>query len=209
MPRVMRCADSGQWIRIALLVAAGLWAVSPSTAQAQEESKDGDRESDQIYEGYMEVRLSGGAEPETLIRSREFEEFLGKMIEVRHKALDAFPVRYVLQTILVTQSGSTMGQCTSGSANLIPGEPMSFPDVCFEGSLTKGLHEAGVETLTIEKTQWVDGKPVNMGLWARENLDKSTLGLSIVVTTERNPDGEIAGGGTLVMKLSYPPQQGY
>jgi hypothetical protein len=202
------CPDASRLVRTALVVVVGLLTVLPSTARAQEESKDGELQTVPIYAGYLQVGVSNDAGAGTLILTRELEGILGKTIQVRHRARNVFPEPYVLQTLLVTPSGRTIGQCISGSATIMPGEPMSFPVVCLEGSLTETLHKAGVETLTVEKIQWIDGRPVNMGLWARENLDKSSLALSIVVTTERHPDGEIAGGGTLVMKLSYPPEHG-
>jgi len=203
------CPDTSRLIRTALLIVAGLFFVSPSAAHAQKDSKDGELRAAPIYEGYMEVRLSGDAGPGTLIITNELEEFLGKTIQVHHEAITAGSERYVLRTLLVTPSGKTIGQCTSETAELTPGELMVFPEMCpHEGSLTKGLNEAGVETLTIEKAQWVEGKPVNIGLWARENLDRSSLALSIVVTPETARDGEIAGGGTLLITLKYPVEHG-
>ena len=201
-------ADTSRLIRTALLIVAGLFFVSPSTAHAQKDSEEGKLRAAPIYEGYMEVRLSGDAEPGTLIITKEFEKFLGKTIQVHHEAITVGSERYVLRTLLVTPSGKTIGQCTSETAELTPGELMVFPEICSDGSLTEALHEAGVETLTIEKALWVEGKPVNMGLWARENLDKSSLALSIVVTPETARDGEIAPGGLLVMTLKYPIEHG-
>jgi len=199
-------------IRAALLVAAGIWIASPSTAQAQNEVKTEDEvqalEPRPNYEGYMEIVPSRDVEPGTLIVSRELEKFLGKTIQVHHKASDTWPTHFVLRTLLVSPSGRTIGQCISEPAALVPGEPMSFPDVCMDGSLLKGLKELGVETLTIEKTRWVDGKPVNLGLWARENLDKSSIGISIIVTPEKASDGENTGSGTFLMALKYPIEHG-
>ena len=207
-PRPELCPDTSRLIRTALLVVAGFLVVSPSTAQAQEESKDDELKSVPIYEGYMEVRLSRDAEPGTLIATNELEKFLGKTIQVHHKARDTWPTRFVLLTLLVTPSGKTIGKCISEPATLVPEEPMRFPRLCREGSLTRGLNEVGVETLTIEKAQWIDGKPVNLGLWAREYLDKSSLGLSIIVTPEKDYDGESVGSGTFLMSLKYPIEHG-
>jgi hypothetical protein len=196
-------------IRAALLVAAGIWVALPSTAQAQDESRDDGEKSVVLDNGSGMIVPSKDVEPGTLITSRELEEFLGKTITVRHKASEEYSTRYVLRTLLVSSSGRTIGQCTSGAAALQEGVPMTFPDVCKDGSLTRGLDEFGVETLTIENTEWVDGKPVNMGLWAPKNLDKSSLGLSIVVAPEKD-DGEGARlrSGTLLITLKYPIEHG-
>jgi len=66
----------------------------------------------------------------------------------------------------------------------------------------------GVETLTIESVQWIDGKPINMGLWTKENLDESSLGLSIIVTPAKDYEKDGVQSGTLIMTLKYPIEHG-
>jgi len=183
-------------------------ATLTSPVHAQEEAGDGKTQVVPKSPGSVEVRLSKDARSTTLIVTRELEEFLSKAIQVHYKNSDTWPTHFVLQTLLVTPSGKTIGQCTSKAVALVPGKPGRFPDVCFQGSLTKGLNELGVETLTVEETQWVDGKPVNLGLWARENLDESSFVLSVEAVPENPRVAEIVEGGTLLLALKYPIEHG-
>jgi len=122
-----------KFFRAALLVAAGIGIALPSTAQAQDESKGSEEEFVFPDNGSGMIVSSRDVEPGTLITSRQLEEFLGKTIQVHHKASDTWPTHFVLRTFVTLPTGKTIGQCISGPARLEEGVPMTFPDVCKDG----------------------------------------------------------------------------
>ena len=179
-------------------------AVVAMVATVPHPSLAGSEADHYVPEAKGELRATTGDYPREGIVTNwdDFKEGLRKSLRASYKSADETPIGVTLQASLVWIGGSILSDCSSKSMAISPDQPLSgeeileaLPEKCF---LRSGPGIKG-QFITIGSERFVDGKPTNLGLWAKK-LDRDAafvIGIALVPTNER------------VRKLVVPIYEGY
>lgn len=170
-------------------------------------------------------------EPASVIAAEGLERFLAERLVVEYGSVSEERTApsdekgWVIHSLLVDRDGRAIGGCRSEPVSVVRKKPGRTTYLCRAGSLARPLGKA---RLVLGDARYVDGKPVNLGLWLPGYAKGGDLTLGAVAIPTALADACDAAEGwpcrwteseleaamqsveskTLVLSLKYPIEHG-
>jgi hypothetical protein len=168
-------------------------------------------------EGHMprtagSLHLEYRGEQKQLIPGEDLGRVLARGLEGTYRTKDPARFAVKLNAFLLDREGRVVSQCESNPVSIPPNARLSGNEL-FEAGWSSNCFLAGenpvdgrVEFETVG-TRSVDGRPVNLGLWAREQTKADFVAAVALMPADSGALRMVQGGGFAVA-LKYPIEHG-